>query len=60
MMRNLIEKAFDKLVTTKSVTRRYIGYSKKYPGIVITYKGQTIKNGEIIKTNKDACNNQKK
>tara|TARA_R100000697_G_scaffold84106_1_gene96070 strand:- start:2488 stop:2661 length:174 start_codon:yes stop_codon:yes gene_type:complete len=53
MMRSLIEKAFDKLVTTKSVTRRYIGYSKKYPGIVITYKGQTIKNGEIIKSNKD-------
>tara|TARA_Y100001937_G_scaffold98175_1_gene133880 strand:+ start:46 stop:192 length:147 start_codon:yes stop_codon:yes gene_type:complete len=46
-MRNLIEQAFDKLVTTKSIDQRFIEYSKKYPNTLVSYKGKTYKNGKI-------------
>ena len=46
MKRNLIEQAFDKLVTTKSIDKRFIEYSKKYPNTTLSYKGVTYKNGK--------------
>ena len=46
MKRNLIEQAFDKLVTTKSIDKRFIDYSKKYPNTTISYEGVTYKNGK--------------
>ena len=45
-MRNLIEQAFDKLVTTKSIDQRFIEYSKKYPNTAVSHKGITYKNGK--------------
>ena len=48
MKRNIIEQAFDKLVSTKSTDQRCLEYSKKYPKTKITYKGVIYKNGVIL------------
>ncbi len=47
MKRNLIEQAFDKLVTTKSTDEKWLEYSRKYPDTAVRYKGKTYKNGKI-------------
>ena len=45
--RNLIEQAFDKLVS-KDEKQKWIGYSKKHPNTTIKVKGITYKNGKIL------------
>lgn len=50
-MKNFIQQAFDKLVTSSSITNRYIKYSKKHPKVKITYNGKIFRNGKITYIN---------
>jgi len=45
--RNLIEQAFDKLVT-QDEKQKWIRYTKKYPLTKITVNGITYQNGKIL------------